>query len=51
MTLDDNVKARHLQTNGLYKTILDPENPRRSQYEAMNIKEWKSERAEAPRFS
>lgn len=51
MTLSDNVKARHLQTNGLYQTILDLEKPRRSQYEAMNIKAWKSEQAEAPRFS
>jgi polyphosphate kinase len=41
ITLSDNVKARHLQSNGLYYTSPDPENPRRSQFEAMNIKAWK----------
>jgi polyphosphate kinase len=43
ITLNDNVKARHLQSNGLYHTVQDPENPRRSQFEAMNIKAWKSQ--------
>jgi polyphosphate kinase len=42
ITLSDNVKARHLQSNGLYYTSPDPGNPRRSQFEAMNITAWKS---------
>ncbi|MDB5055911.1 MAG: Polyphosphate kinase [Bacilli bacterium] len=39
--LNDNVKARHLQSNGMYYISTNPEVPYRSQFEAMNIKSWK----------
>jgi polyphosphate kinase len=42
ITLNDNIKARHLQPNGMYSTLTDATKPFRSQFEAMNIKAWKS---------
>jgi polyphosphate kinase len=42
LSLEDNVKARVLQSNGLYERVLaEGEKPLRSQFEAMKIKSWK----------
>lgn len=41
LTLKDNVKARFLQTNGNYEFTNEELAPFRSQFKAMNVKEWK----------
>ncbi|WP_281885772.1 RNA degradosome polyphosphate kinase [Paenibacillus sp. YYML68] len=49
LSLDDNVKARQLQPNGLYERICakDDEPQLRSQFEAMRISSWKTTAHEA----
>ncbi|MCR8634667.1 RNA degradosome polyphosphate kinase [Paenibacillus radicis (ex Xue et al. 2023)] len=41
LSLGDNVKARLLQSSGLYSRIVNEKKPLRSQFEAMKIKSWK----------
>ncbi|WNQ09935.1 polyphosphate kinase 1 [Paenibacillus aurantius] len=41
MSLEDNVKARHLQQNGLYSRPEGEDKPFRSQFEAAKIRSWK----------
>jgi polyphosphate kinase len=41
ITLNDNIKARHLQPNGMYSTLTDAKKPFRSQFETLNINTWK----------
>ncbi|MGG1597968.1 RNA degradosome polyphosphate kinase [Paenibacillus naphthalenovorans] len=43
LSLRDNVKARQLQSNGMYEPVrLKDAPPRRSQFEAMRIRSWKT---------
>ncbi|MBP1154607.1 MULTISPECIES: polyphosphate kinase 1 [unclassified Paenibacillus] len=43
LSLQDNVKARQLQSNGMYEPVrLKDEPPRRSQFEAMRVRSWKT---------
>ncbi|GAA4835551.1 RNA degradosome polyphosphate kinase [Paenibacillus vulneris] len=41
LSLNDNVKARQLQSNGMYERVVNEEKPLRSQFEAMKISSWK----------
>lgn len=41
ISLNDNVKARELQSNGLYRRVAAGEKEYRSQFEAMRITSWK----------
>jgi polyphosphate kinase len=41
LSLNDNVKARQLQSNGMYTRVINELPPLRSQFEAMKIKSWK----------
>ncbi|MNO78200.1 Polyphosphate kinase [compost metagenome] len=41
LSLEDNIKARFLQSNGNYEFAEEKETPFRSQFEAMNVKKWK----------
>lgn len=41
LSLNDNVKARQLQSNGMYVRVSNEEKPFRSQFEAMKINSWK----------
>ncbi|MEK3724780.1 polyphosphate kinase 1 [Paenibacillus sp. FSL H8-0034] len=41
LSLGDNVKARMLQSNGMYARVINEAPPLRSQFEAMKIKVWK----------
>ncbi|WP_159881591.1 polyphosphate kinase 1 [Paenibacillus puerhi] len=48
LSLRDNVKARRLQPNGLYERVqAGPDEPLRSQFEAMRISSWKTTAPEA----
>lgn len=54
LSLRDNVKARQLQSNGMYEPVrLKDAPPKRSQFEAMRIRSWKTtfleNKAEAPK--
>lgn len=54
LSLQDNVKARQLQSNGMYEPVhVKGEPPLRSQFEAMRIRSWKTtvieNEAEAPK--
>lgn len=42
LSLNDNVKARILQSNGMYQRVSNEEKPLRSQFEAMKINSWKT---------
>jgi polyphosphate kinase len=44
LSLQDNVKARFLQSNGNYEFANDKKAPFRSQLEAMNVKKWKGKK-------
>ncbi|UQZ83134.1 Polyphosphate kinase [Paenibacillus konkukensis] len=44
LSLSDNVKARQLQSNGMYVRVINEEVPLRSQFEAMRIKSWKKKK-------
>ncbi|WP_036745485.1 RNA degradosome polyphosphate kinase [Paenibacillus sp. UNC451MF] len=41
LSLNDNVKARQLQSNGMYVRVTNEEKPLRSQFQAMKISSWK----------
>lgn len=41
LSLNDNVKARQLQSNGMYVRVTNEDKPLRSQFEAMKISSWK----------
>lgn len=44
LSLNDNVKARMLLSNGMYERVTNGEKPLRSQFEAMRIKSWKKKK-------